>query len=98
MGFLQIKKIENIHLKICKTILGVRKSTSNVAVYGELGRYPLYINRYVRIVKFWFKIISSSNIIINTIVNSCMSDINIGYTNWFANVRSLLEKYGFLNV
>jgi hypothetical protein len=97
-GFHKSKKLENIHLKFCKTILGVRKSTSNVAVYGELGRYPLYINRYVRIVKFWFKIISSSNIIITTIVNSCMSDINIGYTNWFANVRSLLEKYGFFDV
>lgn len=32
------------------------------------------------------------------IVNLCMSDINIGYTNWFANVRSLLEKYGFFDV
>jgi hypothetical protein len=50
VSVLWLKKLENIHLKFCKTILGVRNSTSNVAAYGELGRYPLYTNRYVRIV------------------------------------------------
>ena len=97
-GFCKSKKLENTHVKFCKTILGVRKSSSNVAVYGELGRYPLYLNRYIRIIKFWFKMIGTSNIIIESIVKSCISDVSKGYTNWFSNVRTLLEKYGFLNV
>ena len=44
--FYKSKDLELVHLKFCKLILGVRSSTSNVAVYGELGRLPLYINRY----------------------------------------------------
>ena len=97
-GFCKSKKLENIHTKFLKIILGVRKSSSNVAVYGELGRYPLYINRYIRIIKFWFKIIRTNNIIMNSIVETCISDIDKGITNWFANVRNLLEKYGFLDI
>ena len=44
-GFTKSKELERIHLKFCKMVLGVKQCTCNAAVYGELGRYPLYINR-----------------------------------------------------
>jgi len=59
------KEIERIHLKFCKSILNVRTSTSNVGVYGELGRYPLYIARYIKIMKYWFKLVRTDNILLN---------------------------------
>jgi len=31
-------------------------NTPTTAVYGELGRYPLYSSRYVRILKYWFRL------------------------------------------
>ena len=34
-------EIESVHLQFCKHILGVNRSTSNIFVRGELGRYPL---------------------------------------------------------
>ena len=40
-GFTKSKEIERVHLKFCKQLLGVKTSTCNMAVYGELGRYPL---------------------------------------------------------
>ena len=33
-------EIESVHLQFCKHILGVNRSTSNILVRGELGRYP----------------------------------------------------------
>lgn len=62
-GFSKSKEIERIHLKYCKQILGVKLSTSNAGVYGELARYPLYICRFVRIIKYWFKLLHTDNII-----------------------------------
>ena len=47
-----------------KIILNVKSSTSNTDVYHELGRYPLYINRCVRIIKYWGKIIQFDNVFI----------------------------------
>ena len=47
-GYTKSKDIERIHLKFCKELLQVK---SNATVYGELGRFPLFINRYIRIMK-----------------------------------------------
>lgn len=52
-GFSKSKEIERVHLKFCKRLLNVRLNTFTAGVYGELGRYPLYISRYVRIIKYW---------------------------------------------
>ena len=35
--------MENINIKFCKYILGVHRKSSNLAVCGELGRFPLLI-------------------------------------------------------
>lgn len=35
---------EKLHLKFCRDILGVNSKTTNAGVYGELGRFPLYID------------------------------------------------------
>ena len=40
----------NIH--IYKYVLGVGRRTSN----GELGRYPLYIDMVLAIIKYWLRI------------------------------------------
>ena len=34
-----------------------------MAVYGELGRVPLYISRYVRVIKYWINVLKSDNIL-----------------------------------
>ena len=47
-GHSKSKEIEPLHLKFLKRILGVKLSTSNAGVYGELCRYPFYISRYIR--------------------------------------------------
>ena len=49
-GFSKSKEQERIHLRFCKRILGVKLTCSNAAIYGELGRVPFYINRYVQII------------------------------------------------
>ena len=55
-GFNKAKDIERVHLKFCKYILKMKTSTLNEIVYGEVGRYPLFIERYRRIVKYWLHI------------------------------------------
>ena len=49
-GFSKSKAIERIHLKFCKRILQVRTCTNTMAVYGDLGRFPMYILRYHKII------------------------------------------------
>ena len=69
-GFGKCKEIERIHLKFCKYLLKVKSSTCNIGVYGELERYPLYVTRYTRIIKFWCHIINTDNILVNKLYSS----------------------------
>ena len=58
-GFDKANDIEIVHKSFCKSVLGVKSTTLNEFVYGELGRYPLIINRYAKIIKYWCKILYS---------------------------------------
>ena len=50
-GYTKSKEIERIHLTFLNRLLNVNQSTNTAGVYVELGRFPLFTNRYVRIVK-----------------------------------------------
>ena len=51
-GLTKNKELEGIQLNFCKRLLNVSYSTSSLAVYGELGRYLLYVLRHISIVKY----------------------------------------------
>ena len=94
-GFSKSKEIERIHLKFCKKILMCKMNTPTTAVYGELGRYPLYISRYLRILKYWFILIQSDNIIMQTVYKISYEDCFKGKKMWVSNVKKLLYDCGF---
>ena len=72
-GLNKSKAIERIHLKFLIGLLRVKITTSNACVYGELGRYPIYINRFVLTIKYLFKILFTGNILLRTIYNSLLA-------------------------
>jgi hypothetical protein len=41
LNFIYKTAIEKVHLEFCKSTLGVKKSSTNLAVRAELGRLPL---------------------------------------------------------
>ena len=83
------KELEQFHLSFMKIILGVKISTNNCLIYAETGIYPLYIYLYIRIVKYWVKILpASQHIYIYIIYNKCPSF-------WSLFVRKILYEYGF---
>ena len=54
--------IEKVHLQFLKRILGVRVTTPNCLVYGELGRYPLNINIKCRMLCFWSRLMTTEKL------------------------------------
>ncbi len=55
----------------------------------------MYINRFVRIIKYWFKVIHSENCIIKASYINSLKDCNSGKPNWASGVKSLLYQHGF---
>ena len=60
-GFHTASAIERVHLKFCKLAFKVSKSTCNEMIYGELERYILIIDRKVRILSYWLKIVQNKS-------------------------------------
>ena len=57
-GFQEKNDIELLHRKFCKMVLNVPPSATNVAVYGELGRMPMYLRREILMIKYWLRLTS----------------------------------------
>ena len=92
-GFHKGPDIEKVHLKFLKQLLYVRKQTPNAAVYGELGQLPLCILRKERILKYWYKIVTSGDTLINRIYLDQVA-CNI-QGSWANNIKSLLDDLGY---
>ena len=59
--FCQASQVERTHMLFCKQLLGVKTSTQNNFIYGELGRTNYYIRRLFSIIEYWFKAISTKD-------------------------------------
>ena len=102
MGFSSTDRCDHVHRKYLKWLLGVKINTKSMAVYGETGRSPLFIDRYIRSVKYWLKLANSehNNYSDKAIYNHLLDeqDEKENCQNWVSNVKSLLQRVGFYDV
>jgi len=52
-------------------------NSCNAAVYDELCRYPMFIPRYVRTIKYWCKLLNTENIILKKCINKALKIVSI---------------------
>ena len=102
-GFMKADNIERVHRKFCKRILNVKMSKNSLSLYAEVGRFPLYLDRYVRIVIFFLKLytVKQGNCILKYISLSQRLEIerkNKPTNNWSSKVRDILNQTGFNDV
>ena len=101
-GFMNAECIERVHRKFCKYMLNVKISTNNYAVYNEIGRYPLIIERQCRIVKYWSTLLqkSANNCILRGVYSSMEETMKSDGQNvlWLSKLKCLLENTGFAEV
>ena len=73
--------------------LCVYNRSTNAAVLGDCGRYPLWIESARRCLKYWFKILKMPN---NRYVLKCYNMLktmtNNCYGNWTNEVESMLSE------
>ena len=99
--FIQGNAIERVHLQFCKRLLGVKKTTQNDFIYGELGRTNFLTKRYQLIIRYWFKILSADERkYVKLIYRLMQNDIEAkpNTVNWASLLRDLLSTLGFHEV
>jgi hypothetical protein len=100
-GFAKDKSIERVHLQYCKKLLGVKKTTQNDFIYGELGRLDFKTIHCYNILKFWTKIIHTADrkyisLVYKMLKTDCENAQN--KINWCSLVKELLGTLGFYDV
>ena len=76
--------IERLHLKFCKMSLGVHSKAPNMAVYSELGRYPLFIDQINLCMKY-------INYIENDTKNNLLKQVYNNLKSYNENGCSLIQ-------
>jgi hypothetical protein len=47
---------EKMHIKICKSLLGIHRTSTNVAVLSELGRFPIHFDILKAMLSYWHRL------------------------------------------
>ena len=88
--------VEKVHYYACKHYMCVRLNSSNDAILGECGRFPLYIQYYKRCINFWLKILRMPE---DRYVKKCYFMLKCydeaGISNWASAIRKMLYTNGF---
>jgi hypothetical protein len=95
-GLMQGTTIEKVHLFALKRFLGVDRRTPNDLVYGEFGRFPIYLNSYVRCIRYWLKLTRMDDSRLPRKAYKMLFNLDSrGKSTWATNIRVCLCKYGF---
>ena len=95
-GLERLECIEKVHLLACKRFLGVPTKTPNKMVYSELTRYPIFVNSYLRVIKYWIRLLQmDENRLPKQVYRMLLQLDNNGKKNWVTQVREILSTTGF---
>ena len=95
-GAYSFKEVDKLHLRFCKKMLGVRSQTSNAAVLGELGRFPLSLLCKERAIKQYLKIMKNPNSLMFKVFNDLKSTNIVNSNNsWVLSVKNIFNDLGF---
>ena len=56
-GLEEVPEIERVSVFALKRYLNVASQTPNTMVYGETGRYPLFVTTAIKAVKYWLLVV-----------------------------------------
>jgi len=95
-------KPETIHTQFCRKLLYVKKSTNLNAMYGELGRVPMFIQRKIQMIKYWAKVLSHpETTILYKTYTLLKTKVDIGCAdnnNWAYQIKLILHRSDCSNI
>ena len=89
-------QMEKVHTYAMKRFLNVAIHSSNTVLYGDMGRYPLYIRTFVKSIKYWLKLMKLPNSrLCKQAYNMMLLQMEYGKENWAYKVKKVLTEHGF---
>ena len=83
-------KVDVIHRKLLKFILGVSKSCPNLAMYGDAGEVPLSLKGYRLMLNVWHKVTNLPDTYL--VKKALLENIEL-HTNWMNTIEKLINCF-----
>ena len=84
-------EVNKVTLSFLRQMLGVHKKTPNLAILGETGKFPISINIFIHIIKYWFRLSFSENKLLEASKEANLTQDHLGRQNWYKIVKFLLK-------
>ena len=86
--------IERVHMKFCKLLLRVKKSTPDFMLYGELGRYPLDLNIKLRMINYWSKLLTGKQEKLPALLYKLSFQLYGNDVPWLNSIKNIFDECG----
>ena len=80
-----------------RQILGTHKKTTNFGVLSEVGKYPIIIRAYIHIMKYWVRLLTTENKLLQEIHIYELQKRYKNKTSWFNMIENLLRYTDMIN-
>ena len=95
-GLGNVDQIEKVQTFAMKRFLSVPLHSSNKLLYGETGRYPLFIRTAVKCIKYWIRLIRLPlSRLCRQTYDMLLIQHNQGRINWVSKVQQILNENSF---
>ena len=86
--------LEKLHLRFLKWTLQVHKKCSNLACYGDAGRFPLVIQLSKQVISYFNKLQALDQTRSNSLVRHAFAEQRTKKLTWYQNTINILEIAG----
>jgi exonuclease III len=95
-GLEENNQMERVHTFAIKRFMNVPIHSSNTMVYGDSGRYPLYVRSYVKCIKYWLRLLKLPSVrLCRQAYEMLLIQSEKGNINWVTKVKNILTVNGF---
>ena len=86
--------MEKLHLRCLKWTLMVHRKCSNLACYGDTGRYPLALELSKQVISYYNRLLNLDHAGVQALVRHAYVEQRENNLPWFKNMSALLAKGG----
>ncbi|CAC5376152.1 unnamed protein product [Mytilus coruscus] len=87
---------EKINLNMCRYLLKVNRKTCKLALYGELDRFPLYIDIIMSMIKYWIRLYNDKpkDALLSGALAENITMIDNNQQCWLSCIKCILNECG----
>ena len=85
------REVDKVQKGFLRQILGINKKTTNMGILAETGKYPLSVNIYIQMMKYWVRLLTTDSSLLQEAHMDNMERYKEGHTSWIQTIIYLLK-------